>query len=1260
MNRLLRAASLLVMVVLLAHGTAQAQVIKKAPTPGLFKLKSSLKGVHPRLHFTAADIPAIRARGQGGGKFFIDRMKAAYGGYKGKPVTVTGTGDWKHYLYGLWGQLSMDLLWIVEQDASYADTAKSWALHYVRSSSHCSDAAACDDLVPQEIVTGIALTYDILYDRFTKSEQAEIRARLKAILDLQYQRFFVDQYWTNDFQNNHMHNRISGLGHAAIAILGDDPAVDVQKHADLAYHAYQLLRDWMPEDGSTHEGPGYWSYGYHWIARDEQLFEHATGVTPPAAGHDRELPYYRLYMLAPGMLNTYRVGDTGGSGPADNLEAMLPAVARFKNEPVHDFIKDQMKRNSDGFYQQVAWGLLWYDPAVATKPYTTLPLAHVWPDLDMLSARSGWDADDVGVVFKCGPPGGHLMQKKKVAGETAYINVAHSHPDQNSFLIWAHGKMLAVDDGYPKSPDTKLTASHNTLLIDGVGGPEEGTGWYQPFPYDQTAFTPDVVVSKATAYAGGDASKLYTHGQRFIRHFAFVEGRYVMIIDDLQGEGTGSHTFDWRLHSQETFTKSSDTAFKAGSGAASLDVRFLAPDAGALTSSFFPAAGTAAPGLSVKTSANQTQYLAVVVPQSGGAPAFTADKPAAQNGWAIRVKIDGKTDLFAAAAGAQQVTADDLTLDGRAALVRRQANALELALLARGTSLLIGGETILGADTAVNLVWRPDAAGGQLEVGPPYKEKVASALVEVGGLVAGATYCLTVDGVAAGGVTADASGAARMPAISVDKLRIVALAKGGSCAAAPDGGPGGDGAAGDGGGAAGDGPGGTTDAGAGADAGQGARRADDGCSCAVGRRGGAASAPAPALALLLVVGLLCRRARPLLLLALLALVASCPEETVSPRDGSAGREAAPPAETSPPADNGVEDGPVDAPEPLADSGGFDAPAPAPDGKPPAKDAKPPAPDTKPTPDTKPPAPDAPTGVGLAAKYPGDKGIDKDPDVVFAEDFEEGSVAQVVARYDDSKNQAGMTLVSTVPAKSSGKAALQMNAGGSATATDLYTRLLPGYDKLYVRYYVRYQGGVQWHHTGVWIGGYNPATAWPSPQAGIKPAGDDRFSVAIEPMGAGSNPGPRLDFYNYWMKMHSHNGVDYWGNTLIHQQGFQVENDTWMCLEIMVKVNPSPSSGAGAELAVWKNDALVQHFTDKAPLGYWIKDKFCPSGADDPSCTNYPPPPGTVLIPLDLQLRSTTALKINYFWPQNYITSGPAGNVTYDDMVIAKVRVGCLQ
>jgi hypothetical protein len=285
---------------------------------------------------------------------------------------------------------------------------------------------------------------------------------------------------------------------------------------------------------------------------------------------------------------------------------------------------------------------------------------------------------------------------------------------------------------------------------------------------------------------------------------------------------------------------------------------------------------------------------------------------------------------------------------------------------------------------------------------------------------------------------------------------------------------------------------------------------------------------------------------------------------------------------------------------------------------------------------------------LSEIYPGDVGIATDPAVVFTEDFEEGSVEAVVARWDDAKT-LGLALSSILPAESSGSASMAMTAGGTGpAAADLYRRV-DAHDWLYLRYYARYAAGIEWHHTSAWIGGYNPSTSYPNPQAGLKPEGDDRFSIAFEPVSVER----RLDFYNYWMNMHSGAG-SYYGNTLIHDRELLLPEEQWMCVEIYVRLD-SP------ELAVWKDDALIVHFTATSPLGFWIQDKFCPDGiGDDDTCVTYAPPPGTPHEPLNLESRTTPALQINWIWPQNYITSGPAGTVLYDDLVVATRRIGCLR
>ena len=303
------------------------------------------------------------------------------------------------------------------------------------------------------------------------------------------------------------------------------------------------------------------------------------------------------------------------------------------------------------------------------------------------------------------------------------------------------------------------------------------------------------------------------------------------------------------------------------------------------------------------------------------------------------------------------------------------------------------------------------------------------------------------------------------------------------------------------------------------------------------------------------------------------------------------------------------------------------------------------------------------GPTLAEEYPGDVGIGDDPAVVWAENFEAGSVDAVLARYDDFKNQPGMALEADVPAASSGDAAMRLTASGTGVnATDFYKNLGAGSDELWVRWYAKYEAGVTWHHTGVWVGGYNPPSNWPSPQAGLKPDGDDRFSVSLEPVQAGTDA--RLDFYNYWMTMHSWMDVPsgdtaYYGNTLVHDSSLVAPGDSWICIEVHIRLNPDPGSPAGGELGLWVDDVPVIQFTDASPLGYWVKDKFCPDAADGTECTDYRPT-NPDLVPLDLQWRSTADLRLNAFWPQNYITEGGEGSVWYDDMVLATRRIGCIR
>src|SRR5947209_9602525 len=194
----------------------------------------------------------------------------------------------------------------------------------------------------------------------------------------------------------------------------------------------------------------------------------------------------------------------------------------------------------------------------------------------------------------------------------------------------------------------------------------------------------------------------------------------------------------------------------------------------------------------------------------------------------------------------------------------------------------------------------------------------------------------------------------------------------------------------------------------------------------------------------------------------------------------------------------------------------------------------------------------PEGAGLAAKYRGDAGIEKDRDAVFVEDFEEASLGELKKRWESVSGAEIMSLSNDVPPGSMGKRSLLMtHVGGRGDGGHLYRRLLPGYDELYVRFYVKFDPGCAPIHHFFHVGGYQPPTPYPQGGAGDRPRGDERFTVGIEPFGDAW----RWDYYAYWGEMRgSPPRGQTWGNSFVRDPALKVERGKWTCVEMMIKMN----------------------------------------------------------------------------------------------------------
>lgn len=289
--------------------------------------------------------------------------------------------------------------------------------------------------------------------------------------------------------------------------------------------------------------------------------------------------------------------------------------------------------------------------------------------------------------------------------------------------------------------------------------------------------------------------------------------------------------------------------------------------------------------------------------------------------------------------------------------------------------------------------------------------------------------------------------------------------------------------------------------------------------------------------------------------------------------------------------------------------------------------------------------------GLARKYPRDTGIESDPNVVFVESFEAGSLDEVRRCWESVTNVEIMSLSPDVPQSSGGSRSLLMtHVGGRSTGGHLYRRLLPGYDKLYIRFYVKFDPDCYPIHHFVHVGGYHPPTPWPQGGAGERPTGNERFTTGVEPYGDAW----RWDFYSYWMGMRSSPDNKSWGHDFINDPALKADRGRWICVELMMKMN-DPVGASNGEQALWidgkpwtKDGQLVSHLGLGTPRGKWVWDSFLP----DPQGQPFE----------GFRWRNTEKLNLNFLWLLLYITDAPPGYVSkvwFDDIIVAREYIGPL-
>jgi len=244
----------------------------------------------------------------------------------------------------------------------------------------------------------------------------------------------------------------------------------------------------------------------------------------------------------------------------------------------------------------------------------------------------------------------------------------------------------------------------------------------------------------------------------------------------------------------------------------------------------------------------------------------------------------------------------------------------------------------------------------------------------------------------------------------------------------------------------------------------------------------------------------------------------------------------------------------------------------------------------------------PEGEGIAAKHPGDQGIEQDPAVVFADGFEATDTGRLPDGYRKGGNTkwdntwGGCLIMEQAENVHSGRKAVQMTivrpGSGEAGGLSVEKHFEGGFDTLFLRYYAKFEKDTELYHGGAHNGAGIEARAPGVPQTcpGVRPDGTNKFGVLLDtwrPQPEIPSPG-HLVTYVYHMDQGSRWGDQFFpsgivippdrqlfGEQFVSRPDFIPERDRWYCYELMVKAN-TPGERDG-RIAIWVDGKLVGDF-----------------------------------------------------------------------------------
>jgi hypothetical protein len=588
-----------VLAVTVVIGSLMAPVLRVSPAEAVATDPPSARStVHPRLLFTAADVPALRARVAAGGvpaaawARLHEQADALL--VHVQPDAIRNSTD-QTGPYGLQNEMPTDLLnlglaYQLSGDVRYGRRVVDLllALKDANYPYWC-----CQDLGVGDLLYGMGLAFDWSYDLMTPEERQQI---VSAMWTPEHEAFLfgrtlgynpVNPAAANLEISNWMGVTAGGAGLALLAIRGEPgiPADTIRPFETYLTAALERTRSYFVHGvdplGAGHEGMTYAYYGlknsipFAVAARRERLGDLVAGTGLPAIARwaaSEQLPgeglnfvplndsqresnlefVAMMFAIAPGngvaqWLWARTVGPQGDDYFREpHVPETGPTACPF--DPLSAFFACYQDNIARYYSAQYVSTILYYRSPAETPeidPAAVGPLSVHYAQRGLVDARTGFarGGDEVITTF-----------------EALRDGRGHFQYDAGNFTIYGKGGRFAIDPGYAcvacgQDPDEAYATAHNVVVVDGKRATQSANLRYWRGPtIDSFVNAPNLSLAHADLryaystdpnarldppYAGRDHLLVRTPGRPVI----------VGIADQLQRDrsATSRHTYTWQM-----------------------------------------------------------------------------------------------------------------------------------------------------------------------------------------------------------------------------------------------------------------------------------------------------------------------------------------------------------------------------------------------------------------------------------------------------------------------------------------------------------------------------------------------------------------------------------------------------------------------------------------------------------------------------------------------------------------------------------------